>query len=65
MPTGIWIEVRAVQPVNTVLSANDVRPVGSKMDVRDTPGENTPAFNTVTCVDDKSIKLKISQPPNA
>ncbi len=48
MPTGISIEVRAVQPANTVSSANDVSPVGSKMDNREVLPLNVLAFNIVT-----------------
>ena len=64
MPTGISIEVRAVQPANTVSSAIVKSPVGSKMDVREVLPSNVLAFNTVTCVADKSADNKEVQPLN-
>jgi hypothetical protein len=64
IPTGIWIEVRAAQPVNTVLSAIVKSPVGSKMDVREVLLLNVLIFNIVTCVADKLIDNKEVQPLN-
>ncbi len=65
IPVGIWIEVRAEQSVNTVLSAIVKSPVGSKMDVREVLLLNVLVFNIVTCVADKLIDSKEVQPSNA
>jgi hypothetical protein len=65
IPTGICIEVRDVQLVNTVSSTIFVSPVGSKMDVREVLLLNVLVFNIVTCVADKLIDSKEVQPSNA
>jgi len=65
MPTGIVREVRAAQPLNTVLSTIVVSPVGSKMDVREVLLLNMKAFNAITWVADKLIDFRDVQLSNA
>jgi hypothetical protein len=52
IPTGIWIEVRAVQLVNTVLLAIVKSPVGSIIDVKAVHPANELASIVVTPVAD-------------
>lgn len=65
IPTGIVRDVNAEQLLNTVLSANDVRPVGNKMDLREVLFSNILPFNTVTPVADKLIDVRPEQLMNA
>jgi hypothetical protein len=65
IPEGIMIDVSAGETLKIVPSTIFVSPVGSKIDVREGFPSNIPVFNTVTCVADKSIKLKIEQDDKA